>query len=285
MKRLLVLCVVLGMASQVHAGEFVDDFDSYDTPLTFTHGNYGILDGNGGWTTADVPGASDDIWMNEGWGYPGTADNNGCYFVDGGAYNGIAHSIPGTMSAGDQIGWTFSISHPSAFLDMAIGTGLADGGSGNDVKFHVEMGGAGGNFVYYRAYDTAGVSQMNPDPFVHTNHDAGYMGHHVEALITMGAGLDSLNLQVRNLSKKYNPGTGELDQGPADWVNVGDYSTGGIANSGLWIAFTGQAGNSGGPSGPWSRTVMFDNINITPEPATMVLLAMGSLALLRRRKK
>ena len=66
-----------------------------------------------------------------------------------------------------------------------------------------------------------------------------------------------------------------LETGEFDWSQV----------SGYWIQSWDQQGNNAG--GHPEAEIQFDVMEITsiPEPATMLLLGLGSLAALRRRKK
>jgi hypothetical protein len=241
----------------------------------FFGGSYEQLEGNGGWVQADFPGDAGEIIMIDNWGANPDPAKSGVYphsgwvspyFIGGGLYthNGIAHSI-GSLSAGDQISWIQNISHASCFMVMSIGTDLANGNAGDDVKFSIEMGGAVGGRLYYRIWDSSGsevdiVNDTTPAP----PHNAGHMGNWQEVVVTMGAGLSSIDIDSRNLTR-YDDGSGGSIVGIGPWVNIGgtDFSIGSIASSDPWIAFDGI----GGSNNNWSRAATFDVVNIvTPSP-------------------
>jgi hypothetical protein len=259
MRKLCAAIIMFGWAYYAHADGLIDDLDSYSTPLFDpVAGSYGFLNGQGGWVTADLPGESSDMWLVDGWGFPGVPGNKGNYWIPGGAQNGIARSI-GALSEGDTISWIMSINGSPGVMDVAIGSNLANGNAGDDAKFHVEMGIGAGNRQYYNIHDSAGGSSGNQ---MHTNIDAGNAGHWAEVAMTMGAGLNSVDLRARNLTRHWDPDLGTTVLGPADWVDIGgvDFNTGGIAGTDLWISFTGQ----GGVNVNWSQSVVFDNVKVTP---------------------
>jgi hypothetical protein len=310
-RRVFMILVVLGLASMAQGDAFFEDFsdtgvggtfelDNTGLPgdhagtawETFFGGDYTSLNGKGGWVPGDYAGGNaGQVIMIDGWGAnpdtpkEGVYDGSGWvspYFVGGvnNNFNSVAHAIPGTLSAGDEISWLMNISHASSFMDVGIGTNLSDGG-GNENWFHIEMGGATGNRTYYRAYPSAGASAVYNNTAADPSYDGGHMGTWQEVVVTMGAGLNTIDIDSRNLTR-YDDGGGGTIVGIGPWVNIATgQSTGGIASTGLEIQFSGQ----GGSNTNWSRSATFDVINITPEPMTMSLLGLGALAALRRRRR
>ncbi|MAE66120.1 MAG: hypothetical protein CMJ18_17755 [Phycisphaeraceae bacterium] len=272
MKTTLALILLLGMTVMAHG--FVENFDQYDT-TTFNPqvGLQDLLVGNGGWLAADDDVANTDVdaatgaWNNESWGNPGTANNNGLFFAPGG-YNAVAHNI-GTLTPGTTITFDHQINHGSSYLDLAIGSNLADGNNGNEVFFHVEMGESGSPFpggIYYTVYPISGATVRN----AHTDGDAGETARWSQTRITIGPGLSSINLEARN------------DTTGANWIDFGSISLGGSLPAGEhWLSLRGETNVNG-----WGRAAGYDNIDVLiPEPATAGLLAMaGTVVLLKRRR-
>jgi len=308
-KKTMVVLLVLGLGSLAQGDTWFEDFSTYtlnntglpgDSPdgggggtswASFFGGSYGELNGNGGWGPGDYAGgAANEIIMVDGWGANPDPAKSGAYahsgwvspyFIGGSlnAFNSIAHAIPGTLSAGDEISWVMNVSHASSFMDVGIGTNLSDG-SGNENWIHIEMGGATGNRMYYRIYDSGGSGQIFNDQASDPRYDAGAMGTWQEVAVTMGAGLNSIDLNTRNLTR-YDDGFGGNIVGIGPWVNlVSGHNIGSIPSTGLEIMFSGQ----GGSANNWSRNATFDVVNITPEPMTMSLLGLGALAVLRRKR-
>ena len=63
------------------------------------------------------------------------------------------------------------------------------------------------------------------------------------------------------------------------------YDTTGLAGDGLALRVTSTSADLG--AGSWSRTAVIDNLSATaevPEPGSLALLALGGLAMLRRRR-
>ena len=272
------------------ANGFFDDFSTYTLNNTglpgtapsggtwqaFFGGSYAPLEGKGGWVQADHPGDAGEIIMIDGWGGNPDPAKSGVYphsgwvspyFIGGDlcAHNGIARSI-GSLSAGDQISWIQNISHANCFMVMSIGTGLANGNVGDDVKFSIEMGGAVGGRLYYRIWDSSGseVDIVN-DTTAAPLYNAGHMGNWQEVVVTMGAGLSSIDIDSRNLTR-YDDGSGGSIVGIGPWVNIGgtDFSIGSIASSDPWIAFDGI----GGSNNNWSQAATFDVLNVAKSSPT-----------------
>jgi len=290
MKKLVTMMVVMALAGVAHADPLYEDFDTYGVenspPGTYEAGagvNTLPLSGLGGWVPFDEGGATDDVIIVDAWGpqhfttYPGTGDN-GLYWRSPRTtgYAGVAHAV-GSLSPGDVISWTMNIPSAPPFLHFKIGSNLGDGNSGNNSGWLLDMG--------YAANNKIGYSGMTGNPY-----DAGAPGSWTEVELTLGAGLNTVDLRARNWTRQWNgdnPATSTVtnnaDPSNAPWNVVGTFNTAGlIPATDAWIAFAGESPNSGSA---YQHGIAIDQVNITPEPVTMALLGLGGLAVLRRRRR
>ena len=200
-------------------------------------------------------------------------------------YQHIAHSL-GTLGVGDQITFQVQINHASAFAEVWVGDNRHVSGASpaDEVSMHIEMGVTGnGNYYYNLIQDSPGKSSTGN--IEDLTGDKGALANWVEVRMTMGKvggnttfGLDTATVEARNLST----GTAFSTVGtfPMNTQGIGFGATGSPGDTGpLYLVLGGQSGSTP------SRITIFDNITVTPEPGSMLLLLAGGLALLARRRR
>jgi hypothetical protein len=283
-KNVVLVCVILRLTCLAHADVFFEDFDTYDP---FANGAFDTgageyvlpLNGLGGWAPYDEGGVTDDILIVRDWGtqnftaYPGTGAD-GLYWRAPRTvgYAGVAHAI-GSLAAGDVISWTMNIPGfptTSPFLHVAIGTDLADANAGNNDKFLLDIGTV--------SSDKLGYNGLTGDPY-----NGGQPGAWIEVWMTMGLGLNSVEVKARNYTREWNndgdPGTTTLlnNGTPSAWSSIGVFSTGGLAANNLWIAFASESPTTGTA---YQESVAVDQLNIVHSPtAACELVHQGGFGL------
>jgi len=285
MRKCAVFLLILSLAGVASGDAFYEDFDTYNPnipdpaaglviPLISVDPNNGV--GLGGWMQSDGGvgnggggggGPATDILVVEDWGpqffstYPGTG-NDGLQWrtprTTG--YAGVAQPI-GSLAPGDVISWTMNIPSAPPFLHVVIGTDLADGNHNNDAGWLLDMG--------YAANDKIGYNGVTGNPY-----DAGAPGSWTEVELTMGAGLNTVDIRARNWTRQWNgdnPATSTVtnnaDPSNAIWNTVGTFNTGGLPSDNLWLEFAGEMPASGTP---FQHGTAFDQVNVAAAPLTLL---------------
>jgi hypothetical protein len=166
--------------------------------------------------------------------------------------NGTGISDPTVIETGDPV----PVTYPTHVSDMLSGW-LALGTSGQVITFDLGS-----------AYTIAGMHIWNSNQYGST--DRGVKGVNVEFSTTSAtSGFGSLE----SLTFSQSP------DNPAGYI-IGEDKSLSSPTTARWVRFT-VLSNHGDPTFAGLAEVRF----VTPEPATIVLLTLGSAVLLRRRSK
>ncbi len=267
----IVCLTATGMASAYQLGPFVDNFDSYVAGS--------LVNGQGGWTDT---GATKSYQTMAGGGAGGT--------------QGINNSPSGS----NQLNWT---AHPWKWADLMVGdrviarmdfqtdangkfdddrVGWVDANNANSSSWHfgiqlddTDFGGSGGLGTYFRDNGGANVKNgiITPSTALGTAGGKWYREEMVVTKLTnaLGPGGARLDVSFQALDSSGNPTGTPLtgSYGPFDTSAVR-----GFAGT-VYPMFKNYNDNAGNADNAYFA--------IVPEPATLGLLCLGGLALLRRR--
>ena len=256
MKKLIVLALVLGIAGVASAAVYSDDFESYPVADPW-----------------DVSGIA-------AWDFPHSSPDRIAIENDTGTWSRVVRiyestdTDPGPRFVAPPSPAVLDVSLYSAQLRLdAVHGGF---GYGNRGRMFIQIGPNGadnvsvvldhkGNQGTYTEYNTkvGNVTQGLWDPIPGTE-DWNDVSDMLDILMTVEIELDHLNETMRT----------RIDDG--DGSGLGAWSAPlpfwGGQNTNIWFKGTG--------------TWLLDNVSVTttPEPATIALLGMGALALIRKRR-
>ncbi len=245
MKKFLMFMAILVAASAVNAG-YVEDFEDFDL---------GGIDGQDGWSDT----APDDYIIagsvTSGLYTGGQAVSISAHNV---WLNRLSEKVSVDPGAGPiEMSVDVQISHKSG-LHIGMRAGTPDYGP----TFGIDVDTADNNTLkfMYRDVATVGMGATHYGSAV-----SAADGDWIRITESYDTVLQQLTLTAHNLTTDTAMTTGITNVSPGAWS---------VTEAGIW--FRHLARISGGQ-------VMFDNINIVPEPATALLLCLGGATVLRRK--
>lgn len=284
-KKVMVVLMVLGLTPLAYGDAFSDSFENFG-PLADSVGVPFLP--NAPWQAAPVNSSNDSNQQAiGGWGFSWDAAPPQlpvAIVTDDLTYDHVAVNV-GRMKPGDQVSVMFDLWNSSWFAELWVGgADMVDGANHVEQALMVQASGSGaspGHIGYNLYREEGGAENINAGgTLTVANDNAGRVGHWTEFRLTMldqGGnstwGLDSALVETRNaFLTKSGAHTGA-------WFTVGTFDThvngiGGMtpnADSDIYIGLGGMGAN-------------MDNLVVTPEPMTMALLGLGSLAVLRRKR-
>lgn len=278
-----VAAIVAIAAQSVNAD--VIGFEDFDGGAINLNGTTNVFDyGAGGGSGGDIFGRAEPFVTGmpfdlgddsaadvsgDGTGSPFPTDARGLIGQNSSAIFGLVDSNGNIDGAGNPLNnavWSFDISSAITIDSIDIDMGaIGDWEASSDDGFRVEAQIDGGG------YQTIFLARPDEsiDPFTYRAMDSGFIPMENDPLrLTIDGAIDA------GLLDKSDAATGALDTYTSTLLA-------GLAGSTLDIRVSWE----GSPSG--SEAAGLDNITINgtiPEPATIALLGMGAVALIRRRR-
>lgn len=281
MRTLAAILVATALAVPAGAAQILEEFDYGDNSGTFVTGIAG--DGGQGWGDdwAELKSEYDYVPGSLSYTVSGytNGDLGGRLKLGGGGTNSITRPFASAFGAGSTVWGSFLLKSPS------------NGKFGGFNSLRLEINGDGGDSVGFRGVSNGDDGEDPPEPKVDgvlraringTNHDVATAGQNV------------VNLLIFKLETDYS-GT---DDRLTLWTNpagpITDEASLGAGNAFDGVDIWGSSIGSVNLTGRWADgRSEFDSLRLSdvslqqvliPEPATLAVLALGGIAVLRRRK-
>lgn len=262
MKKLVVLMLALSLlATSVNAGVVA----SYDSGVAAAAGAGPSADPTTqGWTA---------FGMTNAWAYAADSGNGGWRITDGTSSAGAFYQAPlsaGAMSSDWTATWTVASNADLVNATTYLDNWISDNNKQINNAMWIEVAGA---YRYILTVnDNAGVMQISDGT---TAFDIAGHGYSQED-DPFNPGTSTTVMDFVTFTLSYDAGTGiaTLSDGT---TNYGAVTTSGSATKDRVVWGAISSGGTG--STTWNA------VTVIPEPATMLLLGLGGLSLMRRRRK
>jgi len=264
MKTIVVMATLLAVSSFAGAGDtvYTEDFES------FTAGQ--PVGSNADWAHGPNVNAVDGVAGSQGW------DNSGTPAT----WTGVTFDWTDPLLTGYTVGMDFRTDGSGRFDDDRIGFSINNPttSSSNVMSVQMDPGGSGYNIEGY--WDGVGGADKRPS-FVDLPTLPADTWYRLQAVYTKTAIANEpiISVDLQGLDASGNP-TGSIASATLDTATLaaGDrphtkYFSGGSLSPAYKNYNHGKSDNA------------LAVISVIPEPATMSLLGLGALALIRRRRK
>jgi len=276
----MIVIAIAGFATGSAFGAYSDDFEGWDDG-THLWGNTGA--GGARWNSSGYNQSTNQTapsMVTDGLGLGGSKGVSSAVGAQGSANINVEEHIRGgklTVQA------DINVSEPGGDIAFALGTAKTwnEGGTGSDLDFFGararHIGDLGMENMVGGSHDFA--KPAGDHPIAGDPASQGWMQIRIEADLINNTG----GVWIRNIDDNTGAPAGAWSGGEwnmagggvgggnkATFWSDGDYST-------MVVNLLSQGGNSHGGS-------RYDNLIITPEPASLGLLGLGALVMLRRRR-